>query len=488
MIRAHRLVAAAIVLLLLAGACSDDDGAAAPTTTVAVDADPGGFVPAPIEWEACGNLECATLEVPVDYAEPSGDRTSVYVSRIPASGDRIGPLFFHPGGPGASPAAYLPGIALLLPEVAERFDLIGIEPRGAPGSGALDCGMSVEELYRPDPTIDSPADRDALLSVSAAYTSGCERAFGVERLRHLGTREAARDLDSVRAAMGDGQVSFLGVSYGTAVGQVYGQLFPARVRSMLLDGVVELGTPGLEDARQQAEGFELALRNWAAACAADDDCPVEGDPIAAVEAVQAMAEQGEGIPAPGSGRSAGPSEVSLALGHGLYDPALWDQFGGAVDDALDGDGDAMVTMADAYLAGSDYDVYFAVNCIDFAWPTDPDEVLAAGKASLETAPHFGEAWITDYIRCATWPVPADPLEASPLPGLPTVLVISTTGDPATPYEAGVRLAEQLADAVLVTHEGEGHGVVASGDACIDEITTAYLIEQRSPRPGTVCAD
>jgi pimeloyl-ACP methyl ester carboxylesterase len=485
----RRITVGALALLLVVGACSGADGDRAdpsPTITVQPDA-ANDFTPEPISWEDCDTLQCATVEVPVDYGDPEGATQSVYVSRVPARGKRIGPLVFNPGGPGASPSEYLPGLALLLPKaVTEHFDLIGIEPRGVAGSGPINCGMPVDELYRPDPTIETPADRDALLTVSKAYTDGCAAKVGVERLAHLGTREAARDMDTVRAAMGDDQLSYLGVSYGTVTGQVYGQLFPARVRAMVLDGVLELGHPGLDDAKAQAEGFELALDHWAGACRDDRDCPAHDDPMGAVEDVLAAAERGDGIPAPGADRPAGPSEVNLGLGSTLYTPLLWPQLDQAIGDALDGDGSRFVALADEYLQGSDYDVYFAVNCLDFAWPTDPDALLAAAKQIGTVAPHFGEALATDYVRCATWPVPPDPLEPSSLPGLPPVLVVSTTGDPATPYEAGVRLSEALESAVLLTNEGEGHGAVTDGITCIDDKVAAYLVELELPAEGTVC--
>jgi pimeloyl-ACP methyl ester carboxylesterase len=484
-----RALALGLVLAVIPAACSGDDGERADRPVTVQPDEANGFTPHPIVWEDCDRLECATVEVPVDYGAPAGTRSAVYVSRVPATGDRIGPLVFNPGGPGASPSSYLPSLAATLPgAITEHFDLVGIEPRGRAGSGPINCGMDVEDLYRVDPTIDGPADRAALLDISARYTQGCADRVGFERLARVGTVDVARDMDTVRAAMGDGQLSFLGVSYGTAVGQVYGRLIPDRERAMVLDGVLELGHPGLEDARDQAAGFELALDHWVDDCRADRDCPVHDDPLRAVERVLAAAERGDGIASRGADRSAGPGEVNLGLGYGLYSPLLWGRMAEAVADGTDGDGTGLVALADAYLAGTDWDVYFAVNCLDFNWPTDADEVLAAAKAVAETAPHFGEAVVTDYVRCATWPVPAEPLAASPLPGLPPVLVVSTTGDPATPHAAAVRLSEALESAVLLTKDGEGHGAVNDGDPCIDETVATYLVDLRPPAPGTVCRD
>jgi hypothetical protein len=158
-----------------------------------------------------------------------------------------------------------------------------------------------------------------------------------------------------------------------------------------------------------------------------------------------------------------------------------------VAEALDGDGSAMVRLADGYLDIGSFDIYFAVNCLDFAWPTgDPDAFLAAGKAAATDAPHFGEALVTDYVRCAYWPAPAEPLTPVTAPGTPPILVISTTGDPATPYEAGVAVAERLESGVLITHEGDGHGVIGSLNSCVDALMAAYLLDGAVPEDGIVC--
>lgn len=485
----RRALATAVVAALFP-ACAGDDGNGTDgpaSSSASVSDGPDGFTPDPIDWVDCGEFQCATVEVPVDYAAPDGDRFSVYVSRVPATGDRTGALFVNPGGPGATATAFAQGLAAVLPgSITDQFDLVAVEPRGVAGSGSIDCGMSAEELYAPDPSIDDDADRAALVDVSMRYTAGCLDHTDDAWLSHVGTREVARDIDAVRAAMGEQQVSYLGVSYGTVIGQVYAQLFPHRVRAMALDGVVELGPTGLEGARAQALGFELALERWAAACRADDSCPVQDDPIGALDAVAASSERPGGIAA--RARTAGPSDVNLAVGHALYTTVLWGDLAAALDAALGGDGSGLVLLADDYLSQSDTDVYFAVNCVDDDWPRgDPDAVLAEAKAVAAVAPHLGEAVVSDYVRCALWPVPAHPLAATSLPDVAPILVISTTGDPATPYEAGVRLADALDDAALLTHDGDGHGSVGAFNECIDDALAAYVVDLELPVTGTVCA-
>jgi pimeloyl-ACP methyl ester carboxylesterase len=493
----RRLLACLLVGAVVAAGCmqeADDPTLAVdgPTTTLAADdgptttAGPGGFTPEPIEWKDCGSAECATLEVPRDYDDPDGERIEIYTVRTPASGDRIGSLFVNPGGPGAGGAEFAEILAFILPgEITERFDIVGVDPRGTGGSTPIDCGVSATELYGVDATIETPEDREELLDISQEYVDDCADRFG-ELLPHVGTRDVARDMDSVRAAMGDDQLSFLGFSYGSAIGQVYADLFPDRVRSMVLDGILELGPTGLELAADQAAGFETALAGFVEFCDAAEGCAVAGETLDAVEEVLALAEEPGGIPAPDADRPAGPGEANLGISYALYSQALWSQLDQALADARGGDGSRLVGLADGYIGIGDFEVYFAVNCLDFAWPTDPDEFLTAAKAAAEDSPHFGEALLNDYVRCALWPVTQEPLEATSAPGAPPILVVSTTGDPATPYEAGVAVAERLEQGVLITNEGDGHTVVADGKACIDDLVIAYLVDGTVPDDGTTC--
>jgi pimeloyl-ACP methyl ester carboxylesterase len=488
-------VALALSLAVTAAACGDDDDSGDPagdatTTTAAADAGeagvgPNGFRPEPIEWEDCGVDECATVSVPLDYDSIDGEQISVSVRRVPASGERLGALFVNPGGPGASATEFAGQIGDLLPEsIPERFDIVGVEPRGLAGSAPRGCGLDYAEVYGIDPTVEDDADRTAMIETATEVADACEAA-AAELLPHVGTRDVARDIDSVRAAMGDPLLSFYGGSYGTAIGQVYAELFPTRIRGMVLDAVVELGPSGLELATTQALGFETALERFDATCPGSV-CDLD-DPTGAVEQVLELAERPGGIPASDADRPAGPGETVLGISAALYSEQLWPVLGQALATAIDGDGSGLVELADFYLGIGDFDIYFAVNCLDFAWPSgDPDAFLAAAEDAGEQAPHFGEGLVTDYLRCVDWPVAPEPLTPVTAPGTPPILVISTTGDPATPYEAGVAVAERLENGVLVTNEGEGHGAVGAEIGCIDAILAAYLVDGTAPDDGTVC--
>jgi len=171
----------------------------------------------------------------------------------------------------------------------------------------------------------------------------------------------------------------------------------------------------------------------------------------------------------------------------LYSEALWPDLASAVDQALAGDGSEMIGLADEYLSIASFDVYFAVNCLDFAWPATPDELLADGAEAAIQSPHFGPPIVNDYVRCSMWPVEAEPLAATTAPGTPPILVVSTTNDPATPYQNGVNTAERLESGVLLTYEGEGHGAVLDGIDCVQEKVIAYLVDLEPPEDKSTCS-
>jgi pimeloyl-ACP methyl ester carboxylesterase len=434
-----------------------------------------------VDWQDCGPGECAEVEVPVDYDDPDGETITLSVARAPATGERIGALFMNPGGPGALASEFAVGMATVMPsEVTEHFDIVGVDPRGL-GASDFSCGMEGEEIYGVDYSIDSPEDETELLELSQEYVDGCEAAVG-NLLPHLGTEDVARDIDAVREAMGDEQLNYLGYSYGTAIGQMLAELFPDRVRAMVIDGVLELGPTGVELAEAQSAGFESALSAFQDDCDSDPSCPLAPD---AAGAVNELIDTVEEEPIPASPRDLGPGELAVGMASPLYSEEQWPTFASAIADALDGDGSGIVALADEYLAG-DWDIYFAVNCLDFAWPDTPEELLADGAEAADEAPIFGEWIVNDYVRCSMWPAEADPLPAVTAPDAPPILVVSTTNDPATPYEAGVRTAERLESGVLLSYEGEGHTVTFNGVSCVDDAVTNYLVNLEPPEDGTTC--
>ena len=489
----RRVLAPLLVAVLVLAACGDDgpdvdraDVASTTTTTSAVPATGSTAPPttavAPISWERCGEAECATVTVPLDHDRPDGETIDLFVRRLPATGDRIGALFMNFGGPGAGAADLIDRFPVP-DEIRARFDIVGLDPRGVGQSSPLDCGLDPATLYGVDPTIEDAADAAALIDVSERYAADCQEERGT-LLPHVGTADVARDMDLVRAGMGDEQLSFLGYSYGTSIGQSYAEQFPDRVRALILDGVVDPAPPGLEVAAQQARGFETALANWADGCPGRPTCRFGGDALAAVDEMLVLAE--DGVASSGGTRALGPGEAAVGLAFPLYQQALWGQLDEAVAATLDGDGARMVALADGYLSLVDFAPYFAVSCLDSEWPDAPEVFLAAAERAASESPRFGEAIVNDYLRCAVWPAEADPVGAVRAEGAPPILVVSTTGDPATPHQNGIDVAERLATGVLLTNEGEGHTIVFQGSSCIDGIAIDYLVDLTVPDDGSRC--
>lgn len=492
-----------MLIALVAGCSSGSGGKIAGTTSPRNSAHSGGALSsssAPandavgqlavggqkVRWQAChGGFQCTTIKVPLDYTKPQGKTVSLAIVRLPARDKkhRIGSVLINPGGPGASGIDFAESRPLPS-EILNRFDLVGFDPRGVGQSSPVDCG-DAEKLYSADPVPDNAAETTALIDASQAYINACKAKYG-DVLPFLGTRNVARDMDQIRIALGEPKISYVGFSYGTAIGQEYADLFPTRIRTMVLDGVVDVSQPGLAGAEAQGVAFQQALGDFVANCKTDTSCPLQPDPQAVIDRVQA-ATQAHPIPAPSADRPLGPGEFQLGVIEPLYSRSSWPELARALAQAANGDGSNLVSLADSYLGIGGFEVYFAVSCLDSAWPTgNPQAVIEAGQSIARQAPNVGEATVTDYIRCALWPTPPQPLTAPKATGAPPILVVSTTNDPATPYDNGVKLAKELPHAVLITHEGDGHTVYSQGDSCVDDAVDQYLLTAKPPSANLTC--
>ncbi len=449
--------------------------------------------PDSLRWTDCdGSYQCATLRVPLDYARPDGPKLSLAIARRQATntGERIGSLLINPGGPGGSAIELIENISLQA-ELTDRFDIVGFDPRGVGRSSPLDCHSHLQQMYDADPTLEDRADRARYLTVSRAYVAECRRKY-MDVLPYLGTQNVARDMDEVRKALGDRQLNYVGFSYGTSIGQQYAHLFPTRIRAMVLDGVVETDVSGMQGAATQADGFERALGAFLKDCANQSSCELGPNPGKVVDRVIDAAEK-HPIPAPDADRPATPGIVELGIGQALYAKQLWGQLAKALHEAAGGDGGGLVELADEYLQrrpDGSYpnlsEIYFAVSCLDSTWPRDADAVFAAAKRVGKKDPRLGEGLVNDYVRCALWPVRPKPLPKATAAGSPAILVISTTGDPATPYASGVAVARRLPKGVLLTNVGDGHTVFAQGKECVDTAVVEYLLKLDPPADGQRC--
>ena len=452
---------------------------APPTATPAVPTAPA----APAAFRPCdGAFQCADVTVPLDYAAPGGATIDVAIVRQPARDParRLGVLLVNPGGPGGSGIEAVEG-GIVPAAVADRFDVIGFDPRGVGRSEALTCPTGPDTPYDVDPDPGDPADEAATDALVNRYVGACAAARA-PLLAHVGTRDVVRDMDRIRESLGEQQISYLGLSYGTSIGQVYGETFPDRVRTMILDGVVDLTLPGVDVS--QAESFENSLRQFAANCSADPSCPVRADPVGVVDRVRARVAA-DPLPVTGSTPlTAGRFEIGVVIT--LYSTQTWPTLARALAAADAGDGRPLRRLADLYFQGSNGDVYNAVSCIDTAWPATDAEAVAAVRAAEPRIPHFVGSTLVSALTCSGWPVPQDPLTPPDGRGLPPVLVVGTTNDPATPYRNSVALAGRLPGSGLLTHVGDGHTIVGQGDACVDGAAARYLADGVLPPAGTTC--
>jgi len=464
--------------------------------------DPGDSASAALEWGRCGgssqlgpDVECATMVAPLDHTEPDGPKIEVAVARI-ATADpdrRLGSLVFNPGGPGGSGVDFLTTVAALVPtRLAERFDLVSFDPRGVGASTAIDCVVDFDD----DIALIAPGDRaawDALVVDAMAAADDCTDASRA-LAPYVGTNSAARDLDLLRAALGDDQLNYVGFSYGTRLGATYAELFPDRVRALVLDGAVKPTDDLAELGQGQGRGFDLALENFAAACDADADCAladVGGTLEVYADLVAGIADAGS-LPTDAPGRVVTPGELQLGVVAALYSTQLWPVLADALAAAIDGDGTLLQALADTYLGRRPDGTYdnsqiagFAVNCADDPRRPSVDEVYARADAAASTSTWFG-----DFLRASTGCIgavdPIDPVVIGPAVGADPILVIGTTGDPATPYEWSVEMADLLDSGVLYTVEAEGHTSFLSVP-CVDGVVVDYLVELWLPNDGASCS-
>jgi len=498
---AARLAAVLTAVALLATGCTFDRRDRA---------EPRGAASAgTVQWRDCADearavfrqaprsvtYECATIAVPRDWAQPSGETFDIALLRARAAGqrDRIGSLVVNPGGPGGSGVQLAVYLSAGLPaEITRRFDIVGFDPRGVGRSSPIKC-LSDADLdrmfgYEPDPVTD--AQFEGAVAIARQAGEACAAKYG-ETLRLFSTEQAARDLEAVRAAVGDEKLTYLGYSYGTLLGATYAQLFPGAIRALVLDGAVDPRLDAIAASEGQAKGFERAFDAFATWCRTSAGlCPVGPDARATVAAVLDRARR---APVPGDdGRAATAGWVFTAIVASLYDQQRWSQLAGAIDDLRDGDPAGIFRLADMYAERDDsgrysnlFDANTVINCADSDVKLTVEQVRDLQAQWRERYPLFGGPLATSLLTCGLWPGQRDPYPTGPANGAPPILVVGTTGDPATPYEQTPRLAEMLGVGVVLTWEGEGHTAYPH-TRCITEVVNAYLVDLKTPAHGHTC--
>ncbi|MEV0340186.1 alpha/beta hydrolase [Nocardia sp. NPDC050713] len=492
---AHAVRALGAAALLTLAACGGSDTAASP--------DLGRYYDQHVAWGSCadfphgaelaaGGLECGRVTVPLDYAEPDGATASIAVSRLPARGERVASLLTNPGGPG-SPGIVMP-LMFAKSEVAQRFDVIGVDVRGLGASTPKVVCLTPEEYQAERNELDVDYSPEGIAQTEREnrdYVAKCVQRTGVDVLANVGTRDVARDFDVIRAALGDEKLTYYGGSYGTRLGSTFAEMFPDRVRAMVLDGGVDPATD-MVDAVVFSRGFQQAFDAYAAECAKAPDCPLGTDPARATAAFHALVLPLIDRPAATADpRGLGYRDALSAVANSLYNPAGWPGITEGLKELADGRGDALLAFADVIASPSivERDLQQAVFCLEEKRVTDRAEAAELDRRTRSAAPIFDDGRGTGQAPlgvCAFWPVPTNSQPHVPsVSNLPKVVVVSVTGDPATPHEGGKNLARALG-ASLVTYEGVQHGVFGQGVACVDEPVSRYLIDLTPPPEGLVC--
>ena len=426
---------------------------------------------------------------------------------------RIGALVVNPGGPGGSGVGYALGARSEFPAaVLARFDIVGFDPRGVAASEpALAC-LTGPQLDTYLATDEMPANAAQLAQVVAQgklYAQRCAQNSAA-LLPYVGTQNAARDMDVLRAALGESRLSFLGKSYGTFLGAWYAQLFPRRVRALVLDGAVDPATPSLQADITQAEGFQGAFRSFAAWCLAAPGCPLQetagatagqgvsaGSVNAAAARLYGLVVRANSVPLAsrlGDGQVADGAMLLNGVAAALYSKSFWPDLKTGLAEAFAGDGTVLVQLANLLLERNPNGTYAnlvdadtSISCLDRPWPRSLATWQAAASAAARAAPLFGAPIVWGNLPCAYWPVPSYPLPRIRAAGARPILVVGTLRDPATPYRWAQALAADLSSGVLLGWNGDGHTAYGEGSPCVDTIVNDYLISLSVPRSGMVCS-
>ncbi|UJB43193.1 alpha/beta hydrolase [Streptomyces sp. A1-5] len=519
--------AAAAALALLLSGCSSGTSpspgsAASPDRSTEAGADRPGSAASPLQplptaipnnlrpyydqklsWHDCGvaGFQCATMKAPLDYAKPSAAtdlKLAVARKQATGPGDRLGSLMVNPGGPGGSAIDYLQQYAPQPAAVRARYDMVAMDPRGVARSEPVECltDPQMDRFTQTDTTPDTPAEVSQLVTADRNFAKGCEARSG-KLLPHVSTVETARDMDVLRAVLGDKKLTYMGASYGTFLGATYAGLYPTRAGRLVLDGAMNPSLDSRTINLDQTAGFNTAFTAFAAECVKKKDCPL-GTKSAedAGRQLSALFKKLDAHPAEtGQERKLTESLATTGVIAAMYDQGTWPLLRESLAQAKAGDGRGLLALSDSYYERNSSGHYAnqmyanpAVNCLDLPPAfTGPDQVRAALPAFRKASPVFGDNFAWSALSCAYWPVKSSGqthrIEAK---GAAPIVVVGTTRDPATPYTWAKGLSAQLSSATLLTYVGDGHTAYGRGSDCVDTAINTYLLEGTPPAKNKRC--
>lgn len=453
------------------------------------------------EWSECGDFECASIKAPLDYSQPNGRsiRLAMLKREADNGADRLGSLFINPGGPGVSGIEYAKLAEFLFREpVLENYDIIGWDPRGVGQSTAISCltNEQTDVLLKTDGTPDDAAEVRRLIGLNAAFTRGCERDDS-RLIPALGTFDSARDIDLLRSSVAEPRLNYFGASYGTELGAVYAELFPARVGRMVLDAALDPAISSGQLSRGQLRGFSEATRAFIEDCIGRDGCAI-GPTVAEAEdqLTQLLAEIDAAPLSTDSDRPLTESLATLGMIAAMYSESSgWPTLRLGLAQAFDGDGTVLLSLADAYsernadgtYASNVNSAFPAISCTDRPESSTVRAVRASVDDFEKISPIFGRTFAWAGMSCRNWPVDQGEFPTSvTAKGADPILVIGTTRDPATPYEWSVSLAKSLHKGILISRDGDGHTGYNAGNECVDTAVDGYLVGGNAPDDPTNC--
>lgn len=454
-------------------------------------------------WGPCPDrsprVQCASIEVPMDYRNPDGRTLELALLRVPSTGTARGSLVVNPGGPGAGGmdfAEYLATVADA--DVRNAFDIVGFDPRGVGESAPVTCmsGKQTTRWYRTDPTPDTAKERRTLWQRASAISEGCLEN-DPQLARFVGTENTVRDMDIIRSAVGDEDLNWFGFSYGTSLGALYAQEFPDRVGRMVLDGAVDPSLDAMEVSKDQSDGFQLAIERFAADCARTSGC-VANTRAGVISRINALLRRLDRNPMPTDGaRRLVQAEALTALFFSMYSTDLWPTLRAGLRDAERGDGTTLQVLAQLANDQTGPDRYgtniasafYAIGCWDFPATPGIAGLRAAARDWSQgvSVPQMAQAMSWGNAPCSSWfahsSIPPQPVTSTT--DAP-ILVIGTTYDPATPLSWSRALSDQLPTSRLLVHRGDGHTAYGDTNMCIDDLTDRYLLTGALPAAGTTC--
>ncbi|MGM7668454.1 alpha/beta hydrolase [Microbacterium sp. A93] len=502
------LAAAAVALSGCLYSVIPEEAAPRPSQTNAPDtegvaADLLPFYEQTLDWTSCDDgpvgFDCTYVTAPLDWENPGDGDIEISVSRHQATGTPIGSLLTNPGGPGGSGRDFILNSLdyAVGADLIDNYDVIGFDPRGVGDSTAVTCfdaGNMDKYLYDiPEAPRGSDAWEAELTKADQAFADACEaNSDGI--LPFITTINSARDMDLLRAVLGDAQLNYLGYSYGTFLGATYANLYPDKAGRLVLDGAIDPAVSGLEVGTTQALGFESALRAYMQDCLDSGECPFNGTVDEAMADLGALLASVDRSPLKNDdGRMLGADSLMTAIIVTLYSEGNWGSLTQALDGVLQGDAYVAFYLADAYNAREDgiyldnsSEAFTAYNCMDYPVENDQAAEDASMKKIEAGAPTIAPYW-SGPDTCAVWPYePTGTRGEIHAEGAGPILVVGTTNDPATPYEWSVSLAEQLEEGVLITRVGEGHTGYNKGNICVDSAVEAFLLDDVVPGEDLHC--